>query len=195
MTFLSRRRVLSLTAATAAPLSLTRAVPPQARPRAFDPGWSGDWPPPLREAVLRAMPAAVEYARAAAKWPYGAVLVDAETGAVVAGASNTGESGDPTAHAETNLVREAVGGGFELSEHVVVTSAEPCPMCAGVLVWGGVRGVAYGTSIAKLVGWGVPQIDVPMDEIFRRARGLSRPALARDVRADLTDPLYRGSGG
>lgn len=191
MTFLSRRRVLSLTAATAAPLSLTRAAP-SARPRTPDPGWSGDWPPPLRDAVLRAMPAAVEYARAAAKWPYGAVLVDAATGAVVAGAGNTGESGDLTAHAETNLVREAVAGGFDLSEHVVVATAEPCPMCAGALVWCGVRGVAFGTSVAQLVGWGVPQIDVPADEIFSRARGLSRPALARGVRADLTDPLYRG---
>ncbi|MEU1307979.1 nucleoside deaminase [Streptomyces cinnamoneus] len=184
----SRRSFLTITAAgaaaAAAPLPLAPAV-------SADTGWTGDWPPRLRAAVRRAMPAAVEYARSSVKWPFGAVLVDAATGAVGPGAGNTTESGDPTGHAETNLVRLAAADGIALSGHVVVTTAEPCAMCAGALLWGGVRGIAYGTSVAKLIAWGMPQIDVSVDELIRRTRGLRHPALAREVRAGLTDPLYR----
>ncbi|GHC51366.1 nucleoside deaminase [Streptomyces cinnamoneus] len=186
----SRRRFLTVTAAAAgaaAPLPFAPAAPAASAGT----GWSEDWPPQLRAAVRRAMPVAVEYARSSVKWPFGAVLVDAATGAVGPGAGNTTESGDPTGHAETNLVRLAAADGIALAGHVVVTTAEPCAMCAGALLWGGARGIAYGTSVAKLIAWGMPQIDVSVDELVRRTRGLPHPALARDVRAGLTDPLYR----
>ncbi len=150
----------------------------------------GDWPSPLRAAVRAAMPVAVRHARASAKWPFGAVLVDPADGAVVAGAGNSSESGDPTAHAEVNLLRSAAAAGIDLPGHVLVSTAEPCPMCAGALLWGGVRAVAYGTSIARLIAWGVPQIDVPLTELVRKSL-LPRPSVARAVRTEITDPLYR----
>ncbi|MFI9202239.1 nucleoside deaminase [Streptomyces sp. NPDC053048] len=187
----SRRRFLRAAAtAAAAPLTPAGTPPPAAARTRDDDRWTGDWPHPLRSAVLRAMPAAVEYARASARWRFGAVLVDAATGAVTAGAGNTTESGDPTAHAEVNLLRSASAAGLHLPSHVLVSTAEPCPMCAGAALWGGVRAVAYGTSIAKLIAVGMPQIDVPLTEVVRRSR-LPRPALGRDVRPELTDPLYR----
>ncbi|MGK5543855.1 nucleoside deaminase [Streptomyces sp. URMC 127] len=136
------------------------------------------------------MPVAVEWARLA-PWPFGAVLLDADSGAVVAGARNTSDkSGDPTAHAEVNLLREAAAAGLHLPAYVVVSTAEPCAMCAGALLWGRVRAVAYGTSVAKLISFGVPQIDLSFAEIARRSL-LTHPAVAGDVRPDLTDPLYR----
>ncbi|MEU7136090.1 nucleoside deaminase [Streptomyces sp. NPDC046261] len=186
----SRRRFLCA-AATAAPLSLGGALPRAHAHGRADADWTGEWPPSLRAAVLKAMPVAVRHARASAKWPFGAVLVDAADGDVVAGAGNTSESGDPTAHAEVNVLRSAASGGLHLPGHVLVSTAEPCPMCAGALLWGGVRAVAYGTSIAKLVAWGLPQIEVPLTEVVRASVGLPRPSVARDVRAEITDPLYR----
>ncbi|KNB54304.1 hypothetical protein AC230_06130 [Streptomyces caatingaensis] len=146
----------------------------------------------MKDAVERAMPAAVAWARPARR-PFGAVLVDAATGAVLAGARNTTEhNGDMTAHAELTLLREAAAAGHRLPSCAVVSTAEPCAMCAGALVWTGVRAVAYGTSLAALVAYGVPQIDLPLTEITRRSP-FTPPAVARGVRADLTDPLYRPS--
>ncbi|MEV6671915.1 deaminase [Streptomyces sp. NPDC051162] len=184
----TRRRFLR-TAAAVAPLSAlgVLAPPVSARPR-----YRGeDWPADLKDAVERAMPTAVDWARQA-RWPYGAVLVDIGSGAVVAGARNTTDlSGDFTAHAEVNLLREAAEARLDLPSHVVVTTAEPCAMCAGALLWGKVWGVAYGTSVAKLISYGVPQIDLSFTDIARRSHVAERPAVAGDVRADLTDPLYR----
>lgn len=185
----SRRHFLR-TAAAAAPLAAlgTPAPPASAEPQR----WSGDWPAPLRDAVARAMPAAVDRAREA-RWPFGAVLVDVSSGAVVAGARNTTDvSGDPTEHAEMNLLRKAVAMDLGLHTHVVVSTAEPCAMCAGALLWGEVRGVAYGTSVAKLISYGIPQVDLSFTDVARRSRlKTGRPIVAPDVRPDLTDPLYR----
>ncbi|WP_189957989.1 nucleoside deaminase [Streptomyces alanosinicus] len=137
------------------------------------------------------MPVAVDWARQA-RWPFGAVLVDAGSGAVVAGSCNTTDNtGDPTAHAEVNLLRKATDAGLDLPSHVVVTTAEPCAMCAGALLWAKVRGVAYGTSVAKLISYGISQIDVSFTAIAQRSRLTGHPVVACNVRPDLTDPLYR----
>ncbi|PNE30794.1 hypothetical protein AF335_27575 [Streptomyces eurocidicus] len=143
----------------------------------------------MRAAVADAMAEAVRYARAA-HWPFGAVLVDPADGAVVMGVGNTSEGGDATAHAEMNLLRRAAAAGVPLRSHIVVSTAEPCPMCAGALVWSRVRGVAYGTSIAHLVAVGMSQIEVPFADIVD-ASTMPRPSLAHHIRTDLTDPLYR----
>ncbi|MCF3106692.1 nucleoside deaminase [Streptomyces roseoverticillatus] len=189
----SRRRFLS--GAVAAGGALLAAAPEaraSARPRTDTrtPARTGTWPPGLEAAVRRAMPAAVDLARTA-RYPYGAVLVDVAGGSVVTGARNDSEH-DPTAHAEVALLRAAAAAGLHLPDHAVVTTAEPCAMCAGALLWSGVRAVAYGTSVEKLISYGVPQIDISFTEIAGRSL-LSRtpPALAGDVRCDLTDPLYR----
>ncbi|WKU42819.1 nucleoside deaminase [Streptomyces sp. VNUA116] len=202
--YASRRHFLRTAAAVAAPLPAMAALAPAASAAASDgsrsphrsagqlEGWTGEWPQHLKDAVERAMPVAVEWARGA-RWPFGAVLLDAGSGALVAGARNTTDkTGDATEHAELNLLREAAEAELHLPSHVVVTTAEPCAMCAGALLWSGVRAVAYGTSVAKLISFGVPQIDLSFDEVVRRSLLKRRPAVAGDVRTDLTDPLYRG---
>lgn len=180
----SRRHFLRAAAVAAAPLPVI-ATPAEGK------RWTGDWPAHLKDAVERAMPVAVEWARPA-RWPFGAVLVDVTSGAVAAQARNTTErDGDRTAHAELNLLREAAGSGLHLPSYAVVSTAEPCAMCAGALLWTGVRAVAYGTSVAALASYGVPQIGLSFAEIAGHAR-MPRPALGRGIRTDLTDPLYRG---
>lgn len=75
------------------------------------------------------MRAAVAAARQG-KFAFGAVLVDQQTGRIVFAAHNTGESGDPTAHAEVNAIRGAGLAGLDLRRLWLVTTAESCPMCA-----------------------------------------------------------------
>ncbi len=151
--------------------------------------WSGPWTRGSKEAVVRAMPEAVARARTAV-YPFGAVLVALDSGVVVAGAANSAEDGDTTAHAEMNLVREAAAKGVRLRDHAVVSTAEPCPMCAGALLWTRVPVVAFGTSNARLTALGIPQIDMAFESLARRSSVGVRPAIGSGVREDLTGPLY-----
>jgi tRNA(Arg) A34 adenosine deaminase TadA len=89
--------------------------------------------------------------------PFGALLVD-DSGKVVLQAGNSEVTdADPTAHAETNLVRLA---GKQLSPQqrasaTLYASCEPCPMCAGAVAAAGIRRVVYAlgqASARRLMG-------------------------------------------
>jgi tRNA(adenine34) deaminase len=79
-------------------------------------------------------------ARAAAEHddvPVGAVVVHLPTNQIVASRHNERErAGDPTAHAELLALRDAApeAASWRLSDHALVVTLEPCPMCAGA-VW------------------------------------------------------------
>ena len=79
--------------------------------------------------------------------PFGAVIV--RDGKIIAGASNSVTlDNDPTAHAEVNTIREACRklGTFDLSDCVIYTSCEPCPMCLGAIYWAKLRRIYYGNT-------------------------------------------------
>ena len=70
--------------------------------------------------------------------PFGAVMVQMETGKVVASAHNMVlQTNDPTAHAEVTCIRLASAklGRFDLSDCVLYSSCQPCPMCFGAIHW------------------------------------------------------------
>lgn len=74
--------------------------------------------------------------------PFGAVLVRNDE--IVAESVNTFHlSGDPTAHAELNAVRDLAArlGSAVLRECVIYASGQPCPMCLSALYLTGVREV------------------------------------------------------
>ena len=78
--------------------------------------------------------------------PIGAVVLD-PAGAVVAAAGNERElAGDPTAHAEVLVLREAAAavGSWRLTDHTLVVTLEPCTMCAGALVLARVARLVFG---------------------------------------------------
>ena len=84
-------------------------------------------------------------AAAAGETPIGAVLV--VDGEVVASAHNMRETWqDPTAHAESIVLREAGArlGRWRLSDATVFVTMEPCLMCAGALVLARVGRLVYG---------------------------------------------------
>lgn len=85
--------------------------------------------------------------------PFGAVLVDPD-GEIVLEAENTVETGhDVTGHAETNLVRLAWDAipAERLPAYTLVTSCEPCAMCAGAIYWAGIGRVVFGLSESGLL--------------------------------------------
>jgi len=101
-----------------------------------------------------AMRLALDQARLAAAHgdvPVGALLLD-PGGAVVAAAGNERElTQDPTAHAELLAIRRAaeVMGSWRLTDHTLVSTLEPCTMCAGALVLSRVARLIFGAYDPK----------------------------------------------
>ena len=109
-------------------------------------------------------------ARAAGNHPFGALLT--LDGRVVLTAQNTVNTDrDPTAHAETNLVSEAIRRLTPdlIRRSVLYTSCEPCAMCAGKIYWAGIRSVVYGLPSEELGALAGRTFLVPCTELFGRA--------------------------
>ena len=84
--------------------------------------------------------------------PVGAVVVQISTGEIVARAHNTRErDNDPTAHAEMLALRAAAraAGTWRLTDHALVVTLEPCPMCAGAAWAARVGRVVFGAADPK----------------------------------------------
>lgn len=104
--------------------------------------------------------------------PFGAVIVRGETGEVLAEGWNKSAL-NPTWHGEIDAINHLAesGGGEEASGLVLYTTAEPCPMCMGAILWSGIRTVVFGSSIRFLQQQGWRQIDILADEVVRRSPG------------------------
>jgi tRNA(Arg) A34 adenosine deaminase TadA len=76
--------------------------------------------------------------------PFGAVIV-LEGQVVARSGSRELELGDPTAHAEVLVIREACRTlrSLSLVGSVLYSSTEPCIMCAGALKWAGINRVVF----------------------------------------------------
>ena len=101
-----------------------------------------------------AMAVALEEARAAGAAgdvPVGAVVLDADGGLLARRRNERELTGDPTAHAEVLALRDAAValGRWRLDGATVVTTLEPCPMCAGALLAARVGRVVFGAADPK----------------------------------------------
>ena len=84
--------------------------------------------------------------------PVGAIVVNLETGEIVARAHNRRElDHDPTAHAEIVALREAAraAGTWRLSDHALIVTLEPCVMCAGAAWSVRIDRVVFGAADPK----------------------------------------------
>jgi tRNA(Arg) A34 adenosine deaminase TadA len=134
---------------------------------------------------------AIDEARRNPLWPFGAVIVNAADGAVVARGVN--EAGlNPTFHGEivalNNYFRDHGHGG--LGGKILYTTAEPCPMCMGAFIWAGIGGVVFGTSIDELAGLGIGQIKIEAAHLCRQADFFLGSVLGGVLSADTTE-LFR----
>jgi tRNA(Arg) A34 adenosine deaminase TadA len=78
----------------------------------------------------------------------GAVLVNAKNEPVAWGRNCNIITHDPIQHAEARLLRRylATSKLGTLRGHTVYTTLEPCAMCAGLMIFSGVRRVVYGQT-------------------------------------------------
>jgi len=100
---------------------------------------------------------------------FGAVI--SKGGDVISKGHDTDSTtGDPTAHAEMNVIRSAAGKmGRHLAGCVMVSTHEPCPMCPTAMLWYGISEAVYGYSIKEALKQSRQRVDIPLKEIFKRA--------------------------
>jgi len=100
--------------------------------------------------------------------PFGAIIV--RDGKILGKGHNTVlKSHDPSAHAEVNAIRNATAHlqDHRLTDAIIYTNFEPCPMCLGAIYWADIREVYYcaGRQIAERIGF----MDKHLYEEFARS--------------------------
>ena len=113
-------------------------------------------PPISKERHEQAMRLAIEQAKKNPVYPYGAVIVRAMTGELMAGGVNDVRS-NPTWHGEIVCLNDYVQkhGNRDWEQMVLYTTCEPCPMCMTALVWAGIGGVVFASSAFGVVATAV----------------------------------------
>lgn len=78
--------------------------------------------------------------------PVGCVIADNEGRIIGRGRNRREESGDATAHAEVEAIRQACAalGDWRLDSCTIYVTLEPCPMCAGAIINARVGTVVFG---------------------------------------------------
>ena len=116
------------------------------------------------------MQRAIELAANVPDFPFGALIVDRDSGKILAEGWNKSAI-NPTFHGEIDAIHQLVhtNPGIDGSKLVIYTTAEPCPMCQGAILWTGIEMVVFGTSIRSLQKMGWRQIDILAEEVIRRS--------------------------
>ena len=79
--------------------------------------------------------------------PFGAVVV--KNGKIIGrGHNEVIKNNDPTCHGEMQAIRDACKnlGTYDLTGCELYTSAYPCPMCLGAIIWSNIKTVYYGNA-------------------------------------------------
>ena len=87
--------------------------------------------------------------------PFGSVIV--RDGRIVGrGHNRVLKNGDPTCHGELEAIRDACAtlGTRDLAGCVLYTTAAPCPMCLGGILWANISRVVYGCTVEDTAGIG-----------------------------------------
>ena len=110
-----------------------------------------------------ALKEAYEGIRAGDGGPFGCVIVKGDR---IAGRGHNRVilKRDPTCHGEMEAIRDACKslGTFDLSGCALYTTAEPCQMCLGAILWANIRQVYFGCNRLDSDGIGF------RDELFYR---------------------------
>ena len=129
-------------------------------------------PKQIEAALLRANVIA-RRAMAMGRHPFGALLLAPDGETVLAEQGNI----YTVNHAESTLARTAAANypGAYLAQCTLVTTFEPCAMCAGTIYWAGIGHVVYGaeeTALLALTGDHPenPTLSLPCRDVFARGQ-------------------------
>jgi tRNA(Arg) A34 adenosine deaminase TadA len=149
------------------------------------------WTPQERDEHF--MRRAVEIGKRNPACPFGAVLVDIESWEIVAEGLNDSQS-NPVRHGEIDAIERCAAARphIDWSKLWLYTTAEPCCMCQGAVLWAGIPRVIYGTSIEtlKIMGW--RQIDISAAEVVGRMSDVTCVIIGGMLK-DECDVLFRAA--
>ncbi len=119
--------------------------------------------------MLLAIALSAENVRQGTGGPFGAIVVNQETGQLAGiGVNLVNSTGFSVAHAEVvalSLAQRTVGN-WDLSADAamqLVSSCEPCAMCLGAIPWSGVRSVICGADGSDAEAVGFDEGDKPVN--------------------------------
>lgn len=81
--------------------------------------------------------------------PFGTVIV--KDGKIIGRGHNCViKKQDPTCHGEIEAIRNACKNqkSFDLSGSILYTTAQPCPMCLGAILWANIKSVFQGCNVS-----------------------------------------------
>ena len=80
--------------------------------------------------------------------PFGACIGDKNNNIISISNNTVLKDNDPTAHAEVNAIRMACKkiNSYDLSDFVLYTNCEPCPMCLSAIIWANIKEVYYANT-------------------------------------------------
>ncbi|MBI4804739.1 MAG: nucleoside deaminase [Desulfovibrio sp.] len=196
----SKRDFLKATATIGAFLFSTAVTLPARHALAAEKTGSEDWKPssdtrrfPLDyQQILKHLRAANDVAKEAAEFghhPFGAVLVAPDGEKVLMKQGNL----NSIQHAETELSRRAFAqyNPEYLWRCTLVTTFEPCVMCAGNVYWANIGNLVYGveeTTLKKLTGASKdnPTMNLPCRTVYKTGQ---KPILVVGPFPELEDEL------
>ncbi|MGH7636287.1 MAG: nucleoside deaminase [Gemmatimonadaceae bacterium] len=136
--------------------------------------------------------------------PFGALIVESETGKIVAAGTNSVlRLNNSTLHGEMvafmvaqQRLRSFTLAAPGMAAHELVTSCEPCAMCLGAALWSGVKRVVSGASREDATRLRFEEGPVfPQSYAYLESRGVTftRNVLREEARVVLE--MYRAKGG
>ena len=103
---------------------------------------------------------------------------------------------NPARHGEIVAINDYIArhGNQGWADGILYTTGEPCPMCLGAIVWAGIGGIVYGSSITTLAEAGVAQIMIGASAV-RDAAAFYRGRIMGGVLRAETDALFNRQRG
>ena len=100
--------------------------------------------------------------------PFGAVITDKDGYVIATGHNEVLKTKDPTAHAEINAIRKACQNlnTKDLSNCIIYSTCEPCPMCLSAIIWSNIKVIYYGSTRKD-----ASQIGFKDDDIYEFLKG------------------------
>ncbi len=124
--------------------------------------------------------------------PFAAMLVNTETGEELCRGVNTSLF-NPLLHGEVdaiaNCVKQSGNKKVDWPSLTLITTAEPCAMCQGAIIWAGIGKVVFGTSINHLIAKGWRQIGIGAGQLTEHSN-FNKPVIIGGVLEEKTNLMF-----
>jgi len=139
---------------------------------------------------------AIELARGNPAAPFASILVERDTDRIVAEGINRHKE-NPTWHGEIDVINRCAARdrAVDWARLRLYTTAEPCCMCQGAILWAGIPEVVFGTSIRTLQQLGWQQIELTAAEVTRRTKFTQCRLIGGVLEAECDELFRRAKSG